>query len=504
MSIKLLLVALLCAFPVRASAFSCDSPQDAARTHLDQLQTRGIWDPEAAAACFVLEGASAEDGASLAIQLKQIMDARALYVDTEGLSLDPAFADAKGRHTVQLHPSERRIVVELIDGQWLFTAATIAAIPAMYGEAFSALASTLKQQLPPSFNKPLAFDLQGWQLALFAVLLLVSVLVGRLMQYLLTSQLVRLGQRVRIKIDDSVIEGTQRPITWATTGAVFLWGISDLQLSIGMSESLHGVARVVLSLALVLVAVRLVDVVTGFWSAKAELTDTRMDDQLIPLVNRAGKILVVVLGLLFVLQNFGIDVTSLLAGVTISGLAIALAAKDTVENLFGSAMIFIDRPFQIGDTVDIGGLIGTVEEVGFRSTRLRTPIGSLVSVPNGSIASSKVDNLGARERRRLRLTLGFTYDASREQIGQFIEQVRALFDAEELVDEGHEVHFVHFGDSALEVMLHAFLLVPGWSDELRAKQDIYMKIWSIADEIGLSFAFPSQSLYVESLPGSDA
>jgi MscS family membrane protein len=504
MFVKAFLLVVLSLLPQSAAAFSCDTPQDAAKTHLDQLQTKGVWDPVAAAACFQLSDQNSDEAASLAIQLKQIMDARALYVDTDGLSQDPAYMDPKGIHRVQLHPNEKRVVVELIDGQWRFPADTVAAIPVMYKESFSALASTLKQQLPPSFHQPLVADLQGWQFVLFGVLLLASLLVGRAAQYLLTSQLIRVAERVRIKIESEVVARTQRPITWATMGAVFLWGLPDLQLSIGISESMHGIARVILSLALVLVVVRMVDVATGFWTAKAEKTETRMDDQLIPLVNRAGKIIVVVLGLLFVLQNFGVDVTSLLAGVTISGLAIALAAKDTVENLFGSAMIFIDRPFQIGDTVDIGGLIGTVVEVGFRSTRLRTPVGSIVSVPNGKIASSQVDNLGARERRRLRLTLGFTYDASREQIAEFITQVRALFEAEEIVDADHEVHFVNFGDSALEVMLHAFLLVPGWSDELSTKQDLYMKVWAIADELKLSFAFPSQSLYVESLPASKA
>jgi len=257
---------------------------------------------------------------------------------------------------------------------------------------------------------------------------------------------------------------------------------------------------VVLSISLVLIAMRLVDVLTGLWKAKADETDTKMDDQLIPLANRGSKVIVAALGILFVLQNLGVDVTSLLAGVTISGLAIALAAKDTVENLFGSAMIFIDRPFQIGDTIDVGGTIGTVEEVGFRSTRLRTPLDSLVSVPNAKIANAQVDNLGVRSKRRLRITLGFTYDATREQLEAFINQVRALFEAHELVDEGYEVHFTNFGDSALEVMLHAFLLVDGWGGELTAKQEIYMKVWGIAEDLGLSFAFPSQSLYVETLP----
>jgi MscS family membrane protein len=479
---------------------SCANAQDAVRTLLDLLQTDGTWSPEQAGTCLEMGDGEHALAPKRALELKQILDAKGLMIFTDDLSTDPEFKNEKGKHRVVLHRDEPRVVVERVGERWLFPASTVSAIPDMYAETFSGVARTLRELLPPPFHKPLAFDLQGWQLVLLGLLMLVSWGAGRLAHRLLTGQIMRITQRLRIKISETIIERAQGPITWAATGAVFLWGIPDLQLGVGMSEALHNIARVVLSVAVVLIAMRLVDVLTGFWAAKAELTDTRMDDQLIPLANRGTKIIVAALGILFVLQNLGVDVTSLLAGVTISGLAIALAAKDTVENLFGSAMIFIDRPFQIGDTIDVGGTIGTVEEVGFRSTRLRTPVGSLVSVPNAKIANSQVDNLGARERRRLRITLGFTYDASREQIDQFVTRIRDLFDTEAVVDEDYEVHFVNFGDSALEVMLHAFLLVPGWADELKAKQDLYMKVWAVADELGLSFAFPSQSLYVETMP----
>ncbi len=497
------LLSLLLWFPsARADAPSCANPQDAVRTLLDLLQPDGVWSPEQAGSCLQMSADAADEAPKRAVELKQIMDAKGLLIDTEELPTDPNFKNAKDKHKLQLHPLEPRIVVQRVNGQWVFPSSTVSAIPNMYAETFSGLARTLRELLPPPFHKPLAFNLQGWQLVLFGLLIFVSWGAGHLAHRMLTGQITRVTERLRITISADIIKRAQRPITWAATGAVFLYGIADLQLNARLSEGLHNLARVVLSISVVLIAMRLVDVLTGLWKAKAETTTSKMDDQLIPLANRGTKVVVAALGILFVLQNLGVDVTSLLAGVTISGLAVALAAKDTVENLFGSAMIFIDRPFQIGDTINVAGTIGTVEEVGFRSTRLRTPLDSLVSVPNAKIANAQVDNLGARSKRRLRITLGFTYDASREQIQSFVDQVRALFEAEELIAEGHEVHFTNFGDSALEVMLHAFLMVPGWTDELTAKQDIYMKVWAIADEIGLSFAFPSQSLYIEALPDS--
>ena len=292
------------------------------------------------------------------------------------------------------------------------------------------------------------------------------------------------------------------PLTWLAGGAVFLIGIPDLQLTVRLSSALNLVAQAVLSVSIMVCFLRLTDTVTDFWKVKAEETDTKLDDQFIPLANRAVKIVIWALGLLSILDNMGVDVTSLLAGVTISGLAVALAAKDTVENLFGSAMIFVDRPFQIDDYIQIGGVEGTVEEVGFRSTRLRTPIGSVITIPNGSIATAKVNNLGLRTARRMRFNLGFTYNSTRESIVAFCERANAMLEQDERILDGHQVHLVNFGDSAIEVMVHGFVQDEGWANDLSVNSAYRMELWALADELGLEFAFPSQSLYVESLPSS--
>jgi MscS family membrane protein len=305
-----------------------------------------------------------------------------------------------------------------------------------------------------------------------------------------------------MNVSEDFVSRLKSPLTWAAGGAVFMLGVTDLQFGVRTSAALNTVAQAILSVAIMVVFLRLADMVTDLWAIKAEETDTKLDDQLIPLANRAVKIVIWALGLLSILDNLGVDVTSLLAGVTISGLALALAAKDTVENLFGSVMIFVDRPFQIDDYIEVGGIGGTVEEVGFRSTRLRTPIGSVVTIPNGTIATAKVDNMGLRTARRMRFNLGFTYAATREQINDFCTRADSLIESDERLLDGHEVAMVNFGDSAIEVMVHAFAADNGWSNDLKVNHDIRMKLWALADELGLSFAFPSQSVYVESLPSA--
>ncbi len=478
---------------------SCESPLKATQTLLDNLFD-GTWEPAAAASCFPA-GDNIEE---TAVHLKQIMDARGLYINFDAVSSDPSYKNARGEHKFQLHKRAPKIYLVKADDQWVFSTETVQAIPGMYANAFSGQATALRQALPASFHRPIALGLHGWQFVLFGILALLSFLAGRLAHSLLQNQVVRVAKKLHLEISEGLVTRLRSPLTWAAGGAVFMWGIPDLQFGVRISATLNTLAQAVLSVAIMVVFLRLVDMVTDLWKIKAEETDTKLDDQLIPLANRAVKVVIWALGLLSILDNLGVDVTSLLAGVTISGLAVALAAKDTVENLFGSIMIFVDRPFQIDDYIEIGGVGGTVEEVGFRSTRRRTPLGSLVTIPNGSIASAKVDNMGLRTARRMRFNLGFTYDATREQINDFCTRADALLEADERLIEGHEVAMVNFGDSAIEVMIHAFAADTGWSNDLKVNHEIRMRLWELADDIGLSFAFPSQSLYVESLPDSSS
>ena len=194
------------------------------------------------------------------------------------------------------------------------------------------------------------------------------------------------------------------------------------------------------------------------------------------------------------------DVASLIAGLGIGGLAFALAAQDTIANLFGSATIFASRPFQIGDWVNVNGTEGVVESVGFRSTRIRTFYNSLVSIPNSRVADSVVDNYGAREFRRFKTVLGLTYDTTPEQMQAFVEGIRAILKSNPAVrQEYYEVHFNSFGDSSLNVLVYAFFKTDSWTTELTEKHNILLDIMRMAEELGVSFAFPTQTLHLESV-----
>jgi MscS family membrane protein len=303
------------------------------------------------------------------------------------------------------------------------------------------------------------------------------------------------------EVDSALYKKLRRPTVWILLGIVLSWGIPDLQFKVEVSFVLFFIAKLLISLAAVLLAMRVIDVVAGIMEEKASATEGRMDDQLVPILVKMMRMFVGVLGLIFVLQNLGVNVSALVAGLGVGGIAIALAAKDTLANVFGSITIFTDQPFHVGDLVDIDGVIGSVEEVGLRSTRVRTPSGSVMTIPNARVANSKIDNIGAREYRRSRGVLGLSYSTAPADLTAFVEGFREILAAsKDVVTEKTEVHFTDFGASSLDVMFSFYLDVPGWHDELVVRSEINMAIMDLAAKLSVSFAFPSQSLYIESMP----
>ena len=317
--------------------------------------------------------------------------------------------------------------------------------------------------------------------------------------YLLASRLRAWAGRVAPRLEMSV-QRSALPLSGLMMAGVFWAGFPAL----GFSSLVDGI----ISLAVRVLAVgsgvwffyRQIDVLSDLLEAKAAKTATRLDDQLVPLIRRTFKTFVIVIGGIFILQNLHVDVASLVAGLGLGGLAFALAAKDTVANIFGSLVIFIDRPFQIGDWVVIGGIEGTVEDVGFRTTRVRTFYNSLVTVPNAKLTDTAIDNMGMRRYRRIKVVLGLTYSTTAEQMQAFVEGARAIVAAHPKTRKDYyEIHFNNFGDYALEVLFYVFVEVPSWSDELRARHELLLSLLELARDLGVEYAFPTRTLHVESL-----
>ncbi|MEL6346242.1 MAG: mechanosensitive ion channel domain-containing protein [Myxococcota bacterium] len=476
----------------------CETPRSATASLLENLQT-DHWHPDKAVACVDLPDDTAEKNQRMAIRLKQILDAKALYVSTDGLPDDPNYRDEEGRAQVTPLDAFPVMVIVKRGDRWVYSRSTMQAVPGLYKETFSSVLLAIQEQMPPFFFQPV-FGLFVWQYVYFIVLVAMSLAVGWLAQALLTQQIVRLAERLELKVNTELIKRIRAPLTWFATGLVFNWGIPDLQLAVQATLVLKFIAVSILSISAVVILTRFVDLGADLLGKRAEATDSKLDDQVIPLLSRAIKVVLWALGIVFILQNVGVEVTALLAGVSVGGVAVALAAQDTMSNLFGSLTIFTDRPFQIGDWVIIDGKTeGVVEEVGFRSTRIRTFGKSVVSVPNAKVANSTVDNMGLRTHRRLKLNIGLTYDTTPAQMRTFLQRIHTDLQARDgVVEDSTQVRFVDFGGSSLDVMVYTFLDVQNWTEELVFKQELMLQIMEIAEEIGVRFAFPSTSVYFES------
>jgi MscS family membrane protein len=243
-------------------------------------------------------------------------------------------------------------------------------------------------------------------------------------------------------------------------------------------------------------------VVSAYFSHLASKTESTLDDQLVPLIRKTLKALVIIVGTLFVLRDgLNFDILPFLTGISIGGVAIALAAQDTIKNFFGSVMIFIDKPFQVGDWVTSGEIDGTVEEVGFRSTRIRTFRNSVMYVPNGKIADAVVDNHGLRQYRRFFTTLTITYDTPPELIEEFVKGLQEIVLAHPKTRKDYfNIFFNNLSAYSQDVMFYIFFEVPTWPEELKARHEILLQIVKLAKALGVRFAFPTQTLHMESFP----
>lgn len=228
-------------------------------------------------------------------------------------------------------------------------------------------------------------------------------------------------------------------------------------------------------------------------------TETKQDDQIIHFGIEVVKIVFLIIVLLFAVSNiFKINVSSLIAGLGIGGLALALAAKESLENLLGSFTIFFDKPFTVGDLVTVSGITGEVEKVGFRSTRLRTLEKSYVTVPNKKMVDAELDNLTLRTFRRVRSTIGLVYGTKIAQIQGVVDDIQKYLDEHEYTNQDGTVRFMDFGASSLDVSVVYFINTMDWAVYLDVKQEINFEIMRIVERHGSDFAFPTQTIHMAS------
>jgi MscS family membrane protein len=227
-------------------------------------------------------------------------------------------------------------------------------------------------------------------------------------------------------------------------------------------------------------------------------TETELDDVLLPIIRRGLKIIIWVVALIVALDNAGYDITTMLAGLGVGGLAIAMAAKDSVSNFFGGFTIFTDKPFVLNDRIKVAGFDGTVTEIGMRSTRIKTLEGRIVTIPNSSIANDPIENISSEPSRKVVTNLGLTYDMDEKKVAEAMKIIHEIAESNaETIEENRSVGFTEFGDFALNI-LFIYRIKKG-ADILDTKTAINTEILKRFNAVSLEFAFPSQTIYTKSM-----
>ena len=337
------------------------------------------------------------------------------------------------------------------------------------------------------------------QYALAFLAILVSVLLRRIFSLLVIRTLRRFAARTATRLDDMLLDAIGPPVSFA----FILAGVYAAAVILALPEEPVDVRTfcfVALNVALVIdvtwLLIRLVDAFAAFLSTVASRTETTLDDQLIPIIRKALKTFIGLLAFVFIVQNLGYSVASLLAGLGIGGLALALAAKDTLSNFFGSIAILIDRPFAVGDWIQTSSDEGVVEEIGFRSTRIRTFAKTQISVPNSVLANTAVNNWSRMPIRRVKMTVGVTYESSADQMEKAVEGIRKLLrEHNEVYQDFFLVNFTDFGASSLDIFVYYFTTTTVWAEYLRVRQEVNIAIMKLIESLGMEVAFPTRTIY---------
>lgn len=481
---------------------SFNSPYEAIYNHLEYLQETSYNPAQAAKSLF--RGKRSQDRLeSLAIELKQILDGSGNFIRIEDVPRDNGYYDSLTQKNRYVLVSEfKDIYVQKYGDSWLFSERTVSEIDRMHKQVYPYGTDRLLNLLPKLGNNRY-LGLYLWQYLGVLILITLGFLLNLVLKYFIKTILVRLMHRYgKIELARDVLIPAARPFSLMLVAEMAKILIPTLQLPIYITSGLILVARALVPLFATIFFYKLVDVMGMYFEKIAERTANTLDDQLAPLIRKILRVFVVIVGAIVILNSIRVDVWPLLTGLSIGGLAFALAAQDTLKNFFGSVMIFVDRPFQIGDWVTSGDIDGTVEEVGFRSTRIRTFRDSVMYVPNSMITNSMVDNHGLRKYRRFYTKISITYDSPAKLVQVFVKGIEQIVkNHPQTRKDYHNIFLNDYAASSLDVMLYIFFEVPDWNAELRCRQEIMLEINKLAEHLGVRFAFPTQTLMIEQTPG---
>ena len=357
--------------------------------------------------------------------------------------------------------------------------------------------SWAEENLPAFWLAPAFLNIPPWKWVGILIALVCSYLVGVVIR-VAAKLIIRLKTgRIGSELSKTTLDSAGHGISLITNAIVYGAVIRALQFPPEFKANLLYLALILFTVGFAWLAIALVEYAINRLTPK--IADAERAEKLfLPILRNLGRIIIIVLALLFFLERVGFNVTGLIAGLGIGGLVVALAAKDSVENLFGSLTLIFEMPFQIGDWVICEDIEGTVEEISLRSTTLRTFHDSTLLVPNSKFVSNAVENMGRRRYRRLKTTIGITYDATAEEVETFVKTLRKyILNHPKTWDDKIHIVFNDYGPSSLNILLYIFIDAANWGEELLVREELLLGVMRIAEESNVDFAFPTQKMIID-------
>ncbi|MCG8307123.1 MAG: mechanosensitive ion channel family protein [Cytophagales bacterium] len=484
-----------------SQSYSLISPYQTILTHVRYMEEDN-YHPEIAAKVFNPKRIEAEEAEKLAVQLIQIYKGAGILIDYKKIPTSANYIDTLSEKHIYVIDKKYPQIYLVKEGRfWYFSQETEENIDQIHKQVYPFGVDKLLE-LFPKMGDAKYFGLHLWQILGILIIIILSVIIHKLFTFIIEKIIINLlikrGHGATAK---KYVAPVAKPLSILIIFPILLLLTPVIQLPIKINSYVMFAFKALWPVFLTIVVYRLVDLIGMYMSRLADKTESTLDDQLVPMIRKALKIFVIIIGALAILVNLNVDIVPFLTGLSIGGLAFALAAQDTLKNFFGSIMIFLDKPFQIGDWITSGNIDGTVEEVGFRATRIRTFRNSLTYVPNGKIADSTVDNHGLRNYRRFYTHIAITYDTPSDLINIFVEGLREIVEKHPHTrKDNYHVYLNDMADSSLNVMFYIFFEVPTWGEELRCRHEILIEIIRLAQSLGVNFAFPTTTLHMETFP----
>ena len=324
-------------------------------------------------------------------------------------------------------------------------------------------------------------------------ILILSFIVVKMLYWIFSNVIRRLTSKTKTNLDDVLIDKLEKPLTYLVLILGYWISIHYLVFKEEVEIVLENAAYFLLVIDVTAILSRIVDaLISEVIMPITEKSDSSFDNQLIPVIQKGVRSIIWILGIIIGLDNIGFDITAMIAGLGIGGLALALAAQDSVKNIFAGIMIFLDKPFRIKDRIQVDGFDGTVEEVGLRSTRLRTLEGRIVTIPNSRFTDNSVTNVTSQPTLKVKLNLGLTYDTNEIQMQKAIDILEDIVKDQEAITDDYAAGFNGFGDFSLNI-LFIYYVKPD-SHWLDTQTLVNKEILRRFNKEGLEFAFPTQTI----------